>query len=99
MEREIQRFFSLSLEERHAGHLANPFAVPDDMDGWVSNRVGSHFPPPPSPNQMEHRVKWNMPPQPEYESFFEDAYESIMQARENPPESDNLELKLQLQQD
>ncbi|KAL8976067.1 MAG: hypothetical protein Q9205_007860, partial [Flavoplaca limonia] len=91
MEREIQRFFSLSLDERNADHHPDPFAIPDDMDSWLSTHLRSHFPSLPSPDQMGHCAKWNMPPQSEHETFFEEAYECIKQARDSPPESDNLE--------
>ncbi|KAL8873470.1 MAG: hypothetical protein Q9198_007018, partial [Flavoplaca austrocitrina] len=97
MEREIQRFFSLPLEERNADHRPNPFAVPDDTDARLSNHPGPHFPSPSLPDQLAHRVEWNSSPQLEHESFFEEAYESIMQARENPLGSNILEVELELQ--
>ncbi|KAL9628895.1 MAG: hypothetical protein Q9204_005587 [Flavoplaca sp. TL-2023a] len=97
MEREIQRFFTLSLEEGNVDHRPDPFAIPDDMDARLSTHLGSHIPSLPSPDELAHRTMWNMPPQLEHESFFEVVYESIMQARENPPESKNLETELQLQ--
>ncbi|KAL8636176.1 MAG: hypothetical protein Q9226_009282, partial [Calogaya cf. arnoldii] len=81
MERDIQSLLSLPQQERHADHHSNPFAVPDGMDGWVRDNLGSRSPSPPSQSRMENRATWCMPPQPEYESFFDDAYESIMLAR------------------
>ncbi|KAL8835916.1 MAG: hypothetical protein Q9176_006600 [Flavoplaca citrina] len=96
MERDIQRFFSLSLDERNADHRPDPFAIPDHMDACLSTHLRSHFPSPPSPDQMGHRAKWNMPPLLEHESFFEDAYESIVQARESPgSESSSVEPELE----
>ncbi|KAL8995444.1 MAG: hypothetical protein Q9169_004815 [Polycauliona sp. 2 TL-2023] len=87
MECETQWFLSLPHEERYADHHANPFAVPDDMEDWVREHLGSNSPSPPSPGEMGNRARWNMPPQPEHESFFAEAYEDIMQARDSSPTS------------
>lgn len=83
MEREMQWFLSLPHEERHADHLSNPFAVPDDMNEWARDNLGSRSPSPPSQTQMGNRARWCMPPQPESESFFSDLYEDVMYARGN----------------
>ena len=46
MERDIQSLLSLPHEKRHADHQSNHFAVPDDMDDWVRDNLGSHSPSP-----------------------------------------------------
>ena len=48
MEDALMEFLSLPSEERHVHHVANPFAVPDDMDKWVRANLGSKSPSPPS---------------------------------------------------
>ncbi|KAL8782263.1 MAG: hypothetical protein Q9213_005537 [Squamulea squamosa] len=84
MERELMRFLSLPHEERHALHLANPFAVPGDMDEWVRNNLGSRSPSPPlSPrSRMGNRSTWCMPPHTGGGGgSFADLYWSTIQAR------------------
>ncbi|CAO1605275.1 hypothetical protein XANCAGTX0491_008796 [Xanthoria calcicola] len=83
MEREMQWFLSLPHEERHAIHLANPFAIPDDMNEWVNDNLGTRPPSPPSHTQTGNRARWSPPPQASHESFFEDLYERTMDARES----------------
>ncbi|KAI4262584.1 MAG: hypothetical protein L6R42_002242 [Xanthoria sp. 1 TBL-2021] len=90
MERKMQWFLSLPHEERHADHLSNPFAVPDDIDEWVGDNLGSLSLSPPSQPQMGNRAKWCMPPQPEHESLFDDLYERTMQRREISLDSENM---------
>ncbi|KAL8767873.1 MAG: hypothetical protein Q9209_005765 [Squamulea sp. 1 TL-2023] len=83
MERELMHFLSLPHEERHALHLANPFAVPEDMEEWVRNNLGSRSPSPPlSPrSRMENRSTWCMPPHAGGGGSFADSYWSTIQGR------------------
>ncbi|CAL8585058.1 hypothetical protein XPA_010637 [Xanthoria parietina] len=82
MEREMQWFLSLPHEERHAIHLANPFAVPDEMNEWVNDNLGTRPSSPPPQTQLGNRAAWSPPPQASHESFFEDLYERTMDARQ-----------------
>ncbi|KAL8923511.1 MAG: hypothetical protein Q9172_003084 [Xanthocarpia lactea] len=86
MEDELMQFLSLPYEERHAHHVANPFAMPDDMDKWVRANLGYKSPSPPSSphTQMESRERCCMPPSSEEEGFFADLYERTMQDRASP---------------
>ncbi|KAL8909789.1 MAG: hypothetical protein Q9171_004908 [Xanthocarpia ochracea] len=93
MEDELMQFLSLPYEERHAHHLANPFAMPDDMDKWVRANLGSKSPSPPksSHTQMESPERRSMPPSEEEGGFFADLYEMTMQDRASP-ESERAQL-------
>ncbi|KAI4222603.1 MAG: hypothetical protein L6R36_006031 [Xanthoria steineri] len=87
MEGEMQWFLSLPHEERHAIHLANPFAIPNDMNEWVNDNLRTRPPSPPSHTQTGNRARWSPPPQAQHESFFEDLYERTMDARKSATSS------------
>lgn len=51
------------------------------MEDWIANNLRSLTLSPQPAGEVEHRTMWDFTPQPQHESFFEEAYESITLAR------------------